>query len=198
MSCVALIGLMGSGKSTVGALLAATSGAALVDVDRVIEARTGRTVRELWEEGGEVAYRRLESEVCLDAIAGGDGEAGEAGEDVVLAAPGGVVLDAGVRQALGTCTVIWLRAQPSTLAARVQVGDHRPLLGADPATVLAAMSTDRAAVYSELADLTIDVDRMTAEDVAAAILEQLDPADTPTAADEPDTADPTATANPAT
>ena len=65
MKPVVLVGLMGSGKSTVGALVAQRTGRAFVDVDVVIAARTGKTVRELWEEGGEAAYRHLESEAVL-------------------------------------------------------------------------------------------------------------------------------------
>src|SRR5271170_7854305 len=101
---------MGSGKSTVGALVAQRTERALVDVDTVIAARMSETVRELWEEGGEEAYRYLESEVVLEVLR----------EDAltVLAAPGGVVLDPLVRAALAHSLVVWLRTSPSTLAGR--------------------------------------------------------------------------------
>src|SRR3954469_16036533 len=119
---------MGSGKSTVGSIIAAELGCPLIDSDRAIEQSTGSTVREHWEQGGEVAYRQLESEVVLDALAGTD--------PVVVAAPGGVILDPSVRDALRAAVVIWLRGRPSTLASRVGPDDHRPLLGDDPLAVL--------------------------------------------------------------
>ena len=112
MRQVVLVGLMGSGKSSVGALVAARTGRAFVDVDIVIARETGKTVRELWEAGGEAAYRRLESEAVLRVLAGQ--------APSVLAAPGGVVLDPTVRAALAGHFVVWLRTRPTTLAGRVR------------------------------------------------------------------------------
>ena len=100
-----LIGMMGSGKTTVGRSLAAALGRPLVDSDAQVEARTGRTVREIFESDGEAAYRVLEREALVDAL-------GEA-EPSVVAAAGGVVLDAGNRAVLQEAgTVVWLRARP--------------------------------------------------------------------------------------
>ena len=132
MKTVVLVGLMGSGKSTVGALVAQRTGRELVDVDVVITARMSKTVRELWEEGGEAAYRYLESDVVLEVL--------RDDAPTVLAAPGGVVLDPVVRAALADSFVVWLRTSPSTLAGRVRPGDHRPLLGDSPAETFAAMA----------------------------------------------------------
>ncbi|MCU1454149.1 MAG: aroK [Acidimicrobiales bacterium] len=162
---VVLVGLMGTGKSTVGALVAARTGRTLVDADRAIEARTGKTVRELWEAGGEAAYRQLESAVVLDAIAGD--------EPTVIAAPAGAVLDPAVRAALDDAFVVWLRADPATLAARVGHGDHRPLLGDHPKDVLAAMAKERAHLYQGVADAVVDVDALDAEAAATAVLDLL-------------------------
>ena len=96
MRQLVLVGIMGSGKSTVGALVANRTGGRLVDVDVVIAEETGKTVRELWEEGGEDAYR--ESGGCV-AHAGRQ-------QPSVLAAPGGVVLDPVVRAALAGHIVV--------------------------------------------------------------------------------------------
>ncbi len=128
-----MVGLMGAGKSSVGARVAAATGRSFVDVDRAIEQRTGQTVRELWAVGGEPAYRHLESEVVLDTLGRDD--------DVVLAAPGGTILDPAVRAALGPAFVVWLRADPATLASRVEHDDHRPLLGDRPLEVLTSMAS---------------------------------------------------------
>ena len=90
----------------------------------VIEARTGKTVRELWEEGGEPAYRHLESQVVLEMLPGTTRScwprpAGRS--SIPPSAP---------RSA--PAFVVWLRAEPATLAARVAPDDHRPLLGDRP------------------------------------------------------------------
>ena len=164
MTPVVLIGLMGSGKSTVGRLVAEATGRELVDVDVAITARTGRTVRELWEEGGEAAYRSLESAEVLAALHR---------PDIVLAAPGGVILDPDVRAALGDAFVAWLRAGPATLASRVRTGDHRPLLGDDPEADFSTMEAERADLYASVADLTLEADAHRADDLATQLIEQL-------------------------
>ena len=172
MKQIVLVGLMGSGKSTVGALVAARTGRVFVDVDVVIAAETGKTVRELWEEGGEVAYRTLESEAVLRVLAGNIPS--------VLAAPGGVVLDPTVRAALADHVVVWLRTRPTTLAGRVHVGDHRPLLGDKPIETLAMMDVERSELYRQVATATLDTDGRAPDDVAAAVVGLLAglPADT--------------------
>src|ERR1700722_9327921 len=156
---------VGSGKSTVGALVAQRTGRALVDVDAVITARMNKTVRELWEEGGEAAYRYLESEVVLETLR----------EDTptVLAAPGGVVLDPLVRAALAHSLVVWLRTSPSTLAGRVRPGDHRPLLEDRPAETFAAMAEMRSELYREVATAIIDTDGRAPESIADEVVELL-------------------------
>lgn len=163
MTAIVLVGLMGSGKTTVGRLVAEATGRELVDVDVAITARTGKTVRRLWEEGGEAAYRSLERDEVLAAL----------GRDVVLAAPGGVILDPTVRDALGDAFVAWLRARPATLAARVRPGDHRPLLGENPEDDFATMDAERADLYAAVADITLDADGSSPDALAADLLEQL-------------------------
>jgi shikimate kinase len=162
---VVLVGLMGSGKSTVGALVAARTGREFVDVDVVIAGETGKTVRELWEEGGEAAYRSLESGAVLGVLA--------RDTPSVLAAPGGVVLDPAVRAALAGNIVVWLRTRPSTLAGRVHAGDHRPLLGDHPAESLAAMADERSALYGAVATAVVDTDGLAPDAVAAAVVRLL-------------------------
>jgi shikimate kinase len=160
---VCIIGLMGVGKSTVGRIVADRLHRRLVDSDTSIEQGTGHTVRELWESGGEAAYRALESSIVLDAL---DGD-----ELVVIAAPAGVVLDPAVRAALGAPFVAWLRADPAVLAGRVRPHDHRPLLGDDPAATLRTMAVERAERYREVADATIDVDALAPSSAADRIVE---------------------------
>jgi shikimate kinase len=162
MKSVVLVGLMGSGKSTVGALVAARTGRIFVDVDVVIAEKTGKTVRELWEDGGEAAYRSLESDAVLGTLR----------EDTswVLAAPGGVVLNQAVRAALAGRFVVWLRTMPTTLACRVHPGDHRPLLGDRPGETLAVMAEERSDLYQQVATATVDTDDRTPDDVADVVI----------------------------
>ena len=166
MTAVVLVGLMGAGKSSVGSVVAARMGVTFVDVDVAIVGGTGKTVRELWEQGGEPAYRYLESKVVLDTLA--------EERDVVLAAPGGVVLDPAVRAALADAFVVWLRTDPATLASRVRLDDHRPLLGDHAQDVLTTMEHERSGIYEGLADLVIDTDHEDVETIAGRIVSALD------------------------
>lgn len=157
---------MGSGKSTVGRLVAERLGRPFIDSDQQVEARTGRTVAEIFRSDGEAAFRRVESDVLADAAA--------APEPSVIAAAGGIVLDPANRALLRSAgTVVWLRLSPEAAAERLRrSGDtHRPLLDEDPDTVLRQMAGDRGPLYEEVADLTFDVDDMTPADLAGAILD---------------------------
>jgi shikimate kinase len=161
---VALIGMMAVGKTTVGRALAAEIGARFVDTDEVIEGDTGHTPRELWEEGGEAAYRPLERAAVVGALA--------STEPVVLATPGGVAVDEHMADAVRAAdvTTVYLRATRETLVARV--GDephHRPLLGDDPPAAIARLLRERDGRYEALADHVVDVDDRTPDEVLAAV-----------------------------
>ena len=159
-----LMGLMGSGKSTVGRLVAADLARPLVDVDDEIRARTGRSVAELWVDGGESAYRPLEAGVVLDTLA-------DDGPDV-LALPGGGIDDDRVRAALGAPAVwaVWLRVDPAVLAERVRSSTHRPLVGAEPLPLLRRQAADRSSAFEAAADLVIAVGDRSPRQVADAVL----------------------------
>jgi shikimate kinase len=159
-SAVVLVGLMGSGKTTVGRIVADRLGWPLVDTDATIEASTGQTVRDIWLFDGEAAFRAHETKVLLDALA--------AGRPGVVAAAGGVVLADENRRALTAsgATVVWLDADPAVLVGRAATGDHRPLLDADPGEALRAMAVARADLYREVAAHVIDVTDRAPDDVA--------------------------------
>lgn len=147
---VVLVGLMGTGKTTVGRVLARRLGRPFIDSDEQVEARTGRTVREIWSEDGEAAFRRLEAEALREALA--------AAVPSVIAAAGGVVLDRGNRAMLRNgATVAWLRAEPEELVVRATGDRHRPLLDGDPLAVLRRMAADRAPLYAEVADVVVEI-----------------------------------------
>ncbi len=164
MTHLVLVGMMGVGKSTVGRLVAAELDRPLFDSDEMIEERTGRTVREIWSADGEPAFRALESDTLVEALA--------APEPSVIAAAGGVVLSDANRDALQTADarVVWLLADVEVLLERVRNGMHRPLLDDDPEGVLRAMYEARSTLYQEVADAIVSVDNRTANDVAKAVL----------------------------
>ena len=90
----------------------------------------------------------------------------------MIAAAGGVVLADANRDALrdADATVVWLMADPAVLVERANRGAHRPLLDDDPAATISAMAADRADLYREVADVTIDVGRMPVKDVVDAVV----------------------------
>ena len=161
-----LIGMMGAGKTTVGSRLARALDRPFVDSDVQVERRASRTVREIFETDGEAAYRVLEAEVLAEALA--------SEEPAVIAAAGGTILDPNNRRRMRVFgTVVFLEATPADLVARVGGRDHRPLLGDDPAGVLARMDVDRRALYEETADVVVDVSEHEPDEVVATILERV-------------------------
>ena len=153
---------MGSGKTTVGRAVARRTNRPFVDSDAQVESRTGRTVREIFEQDGEPAFRALEAEALAEALA--------TEEPAVIAAAGGVVLSADNRDLLKRAgRVVWLRARTGTLAHRVKHGDHRPLLADDAVAVLKRLADERRPLYEEVADVVIDVDRRDKRDIVAEV-----------------------------
>jgi shikimate kinase len=151
---VVLVGLMGSGKSTVGRRLAARLDRRFVDADAALVEVADRSIADIFATDGEGAFRALEADVLEELL--------EHHEPTVVASGGGVVLGAENRRRLGapSVTVVWLRAEPAFLASRVEGRAHRPLLqGEEPArAVLARLDEERAPLYAEVADITVDVE----------------------------------------
>jgi len=159
-----LVGLMGTGKSTVGRVLAQRLHRRLVDTDAEVEARAGRTVRQIFADEGEAVFRKLETEALAEAL--------DSVPPVVIAAAGGVVLAPENRLALkrAAAKVVWLSADPSLLVSRAKAAGHRPLLDADPAGVLEAMAVARQPLYREVAHVVVSVDGRSPSEVADAVL----------------------------
>jgi shikimate kinase len=164
---VALVGMMGSGKSSVGAALAARTGRVLVDLDEAIEQAAGRSVAELFAEEGEAAFRTRELDALMSVLA--------TRSATVVATGGGVVTIPEARAALSDgATVVWLDAPAEVLAERVGAGQGRPLLAGDPSARLRALDAERRPLYSAVADLVVDAADGSPDAVADRVLAALE------------------------
>jgi shikimate kinase len=165
---VVLVGFMGSGKSSVGRLLARRLGWDFVDLDARVEKVEGRSVAAIFAESGEAHFRAVEAR---------EAEAALARDRVVLAAGGGWAAQPGRFGALpeGTASV-WLRvsAEEAVRRARPRSGKRPLLAGPDPLATARDLLRRREPIYAE-ADLEVDTEGRTVEDVAARVLEMLDP-----------------------
>jgi len=161
---LALIGLMGAGKSTVGAALAAQGNRRHIDLDRWIQNDTGRSIGVLFAEGGEEAFRQAETDTLQRVL--------QIEQPLVLSTGGGVLTRAENQQVLKERThVVWLRATPETLAQRVGDGTGRPLLAqGDPLTVLQELDRQRRSAYQAAAEAIIDTDDRTLKAIVEEIM----------------------------
>ena len=160
MATLWIIGMMGSGKSTVGPLVAAKLGMPFADLDDDIERATGRSVEELFA-GGVDGFRATESEAL----------GRRAGADAVVACGGGVVLRAvNVRAMRAGGGVALLSASVETLTERVNGGEGRPLLtGGAPHDRLRAIALEREASYAAAADVVIDTNGRSPAEIAGEV-----------------------------
>ena len=147
---VALIGLRGAGKSTLGQLLADDLGFPFVELSRQIEQFAGCSIAEIQALYGQSAYRRYERRALEEAI--------QIYPEAVIATPGGLVSDAATfNLLLSHCTTVWLQAAPEDHMARVAAqGDLRPMAASREAMDdLRQILAGRSAFYSK-ADMTVD------------------------------------------
>jgi shikimate kinase len=149
---VALVGLMGAGKTTVGRRAARILGRPFVDADEAFIPRYGRTVAEVFADGGEAAFRRLEADLL--------GEILDVGTPLVVATGGGVVVTEGNRRRLAQpdVQVVYLHAEPSFLASRAaHKADRFLLAGNDPREVLSRLYAERDGLYRSVATDVVEV-----------------------------------------
>ena len=164
---IALVGMPGCGKSTVGRQLARQLGWRFVDSDHEIEREIGGSIRVFFEQHGEPAFRDLEQQT-LAALA--------PQTHTVLATGGGAVLRDANRQALKRdCEVVYLRSAPEELVRRLRHDTQRPLLQVkDPLKRLRDLYHERDALYRDAADFVIETGRPSVPTLVNMILMQLE------------------------
>lgn len=173
ISHVALLGLMGSGKSTVGSALAVRLGWPVSDSDAWIVERTGRTAREIMVSDGVRHLWDLEAEHLLTAV--------DQPGPLILCVAASAIEDSRCRDALGREGVvsIWIRARPSTIAERFRSAQHRPWFGSDPFSFLSEQGGRRRPLFEDLRPLAIDVDERSPDEVVALAMDAIGRAGVP-------------------
>lgn len=168
-----LIGYRGSGKSTIAPLLSQALGWEWLDADVVLEARAGRSIREIFADSGEAEFRRLERQGICEHLQR---------SQLVLATGGGAILNPDTRREMRAAgPVVWLKADAETLHTRI-TADHttaerRPQLTATGgAAEISHLLAVREPLYRETASIVIETRGLTAAQIAAEILSRL-PAD---------------------
>ncbi len=157
---------MGSGKSTIGTRVAAALSLQFLDNDELLERRTGHSAADLAARDGVDALHRAEAGVLLDAL--------RSAPPSVIAAAASTITDGEVRDRLRDQTVIWLRADPSTLVGRLPESPTRPFSDQDPTRLVAEQSRVRDAWFEDVADTTFDTDKSDINGVVARVLEYLE------------------------
>ena len=163
---VILVGPMGSGKSTIGALIAQRLHLPFRDTDTVIEAESGRSVSEIFLEDGEEAFRALEKAVLRKELLT---------DGTVLALGGGAPISIDAQSALRAISspVIYLDISLACVAPRIGFNRDRPLLLHNPRGQWQTLMEARRPIYESIADTVIDVNDKTEEVIVSEILEAI-------------------------
>ena len=164
---VVLIGPPTTGKSSVGALLAAALGVPFADTDALVAKAAGKPVGDIFVDDGELVFREFER----GAVASGLDAVRRAGG--VLALGSGAVLDPDVRRMLAGQVIVYLEAEFATVAKRTGIDRPRVVIPGNPRGRLRTMLEERRPVYAELASLTVPSDDLAPEEVAADLAKRL-------------------------
>ncbi|MEV0226322.1 shikimate kinase [Streptomyces sp. NPDC050704] len=162
---VVLVGPMGVGKSTVGALVAQRLGCAYRDTDDDIVAEQGRTIADIFLDEGEAAFRAIEKQAVHKALTEHDG---------VLALGGGSILDADTRALLAGLPVVYLSMDVEEAVKRTGLNAARPLLAVNPRRQWRDLMEARRSLYTEVARAVVATDGRAPEEVAQAVLDALE------------------------
>jgi len=166
MARIALIGYRGSGKSTIARILAKELGYKLIELDRLIDERSGASIPEIVSKFGWERFRELETELLKEALNQ---------EDVVLDLGGGIVEKEGNRELISRhCFVVWLKASPEVLIARIKESSHRPsLTGKSFIEEVPEVLARREPLYSSIAELVVDTEKNSPEQAVKEIIRAL-------------------------
>jgi shikimate kinase len=159
-----VIGPPGSGKTTVGRLLAQRLGVAFRDTDHDVEAAAGKPIGEIFIDDGEEHFRALERSAVRDALAGHDG---------VLAVGGGAILDPVTRADLDGLPVVYLEVGLSDAVKRVGLASARPLLVLNPRSQFRKLMEERRPIYEGLAAIKVATDDREPADIVDEIVKGL-------------------------
>ncbi|MDY6995021.1 MAG: shikimate kinase [Actinomycetota bacterium] len=163
---VVLIGLPGSGKSTIGRRLAKTLELDMLDTDVAIEKATGRSIADIFAADGEAEFRRIEEKVIRDALATHDG---------VLSLGGGAVTTPGVREALAGHTVVYLEISAAEGVRRTGGSTARPLLaGGDRGEKFKTLMAQRVPLYRQVATMRVNTNHRNPGAVVRHIVNRLE------------------------
>lgn len=167
MTKVLLVGLMGTGKTTIAELVAAQTGWPHLDNDVLVRRAAGAALEELRQEVGGDGLHDAESTALHEVL--------NSPQPWVAGAAAWVVMPAENRSAIhrSGAFVVWLQARAQILAARIGDVENRPWLATDPVGVLTAMSKERDPLYAEISDMVVNVEDVTPEMAAALIVAAL-------------------------
>jgi len=174
---VVLVGVMGTGKSTVGSGIAHALQCSFIDLDVQISKLTNCTVSEIFARGGEAEFRAIEADVLATVLDDACAQiAQRSANSVVVATGGGAVISQANREKIMSAAdhVIWLDAHVNDLVKRTSSSKiARPLLSNNPQQVLSALSGERAGLYEQIATAKIDTSGKQIEQVVHAALQVL-------------------------
>ncbi len=159
-----LVGAPGSGKSTIGPLLAEALGVPFRDVDEDIVVAAGKPISDIFVDDGEDHFRALERAAVAEALSTHDG---------VLSLGGGAILASETRALLQGHTVVYLSVQLPDAIARVGLGSGRPLLALNPRATLKYLLDQRRPLYEEVAAITVVTDGRTPEEITEELVKAL-------------------------
>ncbi len=164
---IALIGFMGTGKTAVGKVLAEKLRRSFVELDLLIEQKTGKSIPDIFQQDGEIAFRELEIELTKEI---------SKDKNLVIACGGGIVLNKiNIDRLRQQCRIVYLTASPRVILKRVANEEgQRPLLEVDnPTLAIREMLSFRKPFYERAADIKIDTSKLDINSVAEQIIGKL-------------------------